>query len=255
MDTSTALLLAAAQQALCAAKTQEMLLGAMASAVQRLFRFGGFEFGLASTDGRRIEVAKWFSTETTFGQRLVRREGAPLFAPALDDWLRHRQTLWLRYPQCAVPVPHEHVAQCVRLGISNALLCASMHWPAKRFFYCVLINVRRDAQCQELQLIEMLAPHFEHAWRRVLQARERAGFRAPLGLTSKQRRVLYWIGTGKTNWEIGRIEGLTEDGVKYHVKQIFEKINVSNRTQAAARLSEVLPSDDANRARRPLTLN
>jgi DNA-binding CsgD family transcriptional regulator len=40
---------------------------------------------------------------------------------------------------------------------------------------------------------------------------------------------------GKTNWEIARILGLSERTVRFHVGGIFEKLDVTSRTQAVAR--------------------
>jgi DNA-binding CsgD family transcriptional regulator len=54
-------------------------------------------------------------------------------------------------------------------------------------------------------------------------------------LSPRELTVLLWMKEGKTNWEIARILGLSERTVRFHVGGIFEKLDVTSRTQAVAR--------------------
>jgi len=54
-------------------------------------------------------------------------------------------------------------------------------------------------------------------------------------LSPRELTVLRWMKEGKTNWEIARILGLSERTVRFHVGGIFEKLDVTSRTQAVAR--------------------
>ncbi len=58
--------------------------------------------------------------------------------------------------------------------------------------------------------------------------------RAELPLTQRESEVLYWIGQAKTNREIGQILGMSPRTVNKHLEQIFRKLDISNRTSAAA---------------------
>ncbi len=53
------------------------------------------------------------------------------------------------------------------------------------------------------------------------------------GLTPRERQTLAWVCIGKTNWEISRILDISENTVKNHVQNIYKKLDVTNRTQAA----------------------
>ncbi|MGH1484848.1 MAG: response regulator [Cellvibrionaceae bacterium] len=55
-----------------------------------------------------------------------------------------------------------------------------------------------------------------------------------LGLTERESDVLFWIGKGKTNKEIGEIIEMSPRTVNKHLEQIFKKLNVENRTAAAS---------------------
>jgi len=54
-------------------------------------------------------------------------------------------------------------------------------------------------------------------------------------LSPRELTVLMWMKEGKTNWEIAQILGLSERTVRFHVGGIFEKLDVTSRTQAVAR--------------------
>jgi ATP/maltotriose-dependent transcriptional regulator MalT len=52
-------------------------------------------------------------------------------------------------------------------------------------------------------------------------------------LSEREREVLHWLATGASNREIGRRLYIQESPVKRHVYNIFGKLNVRNRPQAA----------------------
>ena len=55
-----------------------------------------------------------------------------------------------------------------------------------------------------------------------------------LGLTPRQAEVLYWISKGKSNHDIGVIVSASTRTICKHVEHIFAKLEVENRTAAAA---------------------
>lgn len=54
-------------------------------------------------------------------------------------------------------------------------------------------------------------------------------------LTDREREVLRWSAVGKTAEEIGRILGITERTVTFHMTSSFPKLDVTNKTQAVAK--------------------
>jgi DNA-binding CsgD family transcriptional regulator len=58
-------------------------------------------------------------------------------------------------------------------------------------------------------------------------------------LTPKEKEVIRWAGEGKTSWEIGQILSISERTVKFHLRHIYIKFNVINRTQAVAMASRL----------------
>jgi DNA-binding CsgD family transcriptional regulator len=61
----------------------------------------------------------------------------------------------------------------------------------------------------------------------------KAGFGSP-ELTPRESEVLFWISKGKSNHDIGVILGAKTGTICKHVEHIFSKLNVENRTSAAA---------------------
>lgn len=51
-------------------------------------------------------------------------------------------------------------------------------------------------------------------------------------LSDRERECLQWLATGKTRWEVGQILHISENTVRFHVKNAFRKLDTSNRTLA-----------------------
>jgi DNA-binding response OmpR family regulator/DNA-binding CsgD family transcriptional regulator len=64
-----------------------------------------------------------------------------------------------------------------------------------------------------------------------------------LPITERESDVLYWIGNGKTNREIGQILNTSPRTVNKHLEQIYRKLEVDNRTSAAAIAIRLLGDD------------
>ena len=55
------------------------------------------------------------------------------------------------------------------------------------------------------------------------------------GLTEREMQILYLLMDGYTNLNIATILGISENGVKFHVKNIFRKTGVSSRAELLSR--------------------
>ena len=51
----------------------------------------------------------------------------------------------------------------------------------------------------------------------------------------QQVEVLRWAARGKTSWEISMILRCTEDNVNYHLKQVFRKLEATNKSHAVSK--------------------
>jgi DNA-binding CsgD family transcriptional regulator len=64
--------------------------------------------------------------------------------------------------------------------------------------------------------------------------REEDLLKEKFNLTTREAEVLTWISKGKTNHEIALILDFSPRTANKHLEQIFRKLNVENRTAAAA---------------------
>ncbi|MDD2879408.1 MAG: helix-turn-helix transcriptional regulator [Rhodoferax sp.] len=62
-------------------------------------------------------------------------------------------------------------------------------------------------------------------------------------LTDREVQVLYWVASGKTDPEIGRLMDISEFTVKNHMKHIFKKLDVVARAQAVDKYNAFLVND------------
>jgi DNA-binding CsgD family transcriptional regulator len=65
--------------------------------------------------------------------------------------------------------------------------------------------------------------------RRIMARRSAADVDIP-ELTQRQLDCLVFVGSGKTNWEIGKILGVSEETVRKHVLDAMRRYNVGKRT-------------------------
>ena len=60
------------------------------------------------------------------------------------------------------------------------------------------------------------------------------------GLSQRESDALIWIARGKTNREMGHILGISPRTINKHLEQVFKKLEVDNRTNAAAKAIPLL---------------
>lgn len=91
----------------------------------------------------------------------------------------------------------------------------------------------RDFSERDRFLLSLLRPHIAAAYR----AAERQ--RQPIQLTPRQLELLAQVRRGLTNRQVARVMGLSEGTVRRHLENIYERLGVSSRTEAVARLASV----------------
>ncbi len=66
-------------------------------------------------------------------------------------------------------------------------------------------------------------------------------------LTRRELEILQLVGEGRSNAQVGRMLWVTEQTVKFHLSNIYRKLDVANRTEASrwAQVRNLLPSPAA----------
>ena len=105
-----------------------------------------------------------------------------------------------------------------------ALLSLALHQDTRRF--------RRKAN-DSLLVGQLLCAHIHEAVRRVFG--EACVPMQGVSLTARETECLKWTAEGKTTWEVATIMGISERTVIFHLQNVMQKLNVSNRSHAVAR--------------------
>ena len=74
----------------------------------------------------------------------------------------------------------------------------------------------------------------DHALPMLLRTRNSQRSALSVSLTAREKEILSWIRDGKSTYEISSVLAISQDTVKYHVKNIFAKLNATSRSQAIA---------------------
>lgn len=87
-------------------------------------------------------------------------------------------------------------------------------------------------------ILELLVPHLHQALIRVLNRNEMPFQDNGTPLTKRELEVLRWTKDGKTGWEISAIMNISENTVRFHIKNILKKLDAVNKTHAVAKAIE-----------------
>ena len=117
---------------------------------------------------------------------------------------------------------------------------------------CIVSSAKKRSHEELSALLKTLLPYLDDAFRRVdppstqqpalpapLEAGEQIVAEPMTPLTCREREVLHWTAQGKGCWETGHIVGISERTVKFHLQNIYRKLNVVNRAQAVARAAQI----------------
>ena len=88
-------------------------------------------------------------------------------------------------------------------------------------------------------ILEYVIPHIHQAFARITENRRNKQSLPAPRLSSREKEVLRWSKDGKNTWEISVILSISADTVKFHIKNIMQKLEVVSRTQAVAAALEL----------------
>lgn len=91
-----------------------------------------------------------------------------------------------------------------------------------------------DYSEMEMQTIIAYANKVDSAIKRIEHTHNPKSLDQP-ELSKREKECLKWTANGKTSWEIGRILGVSESTVVFHISKAVNKLGVSNRVQAVAK--------------------
>ncbi len=179
------------------------------------------------------------SINVNFPEEYMRRMSATYGSPGgplVQDWLKSQRPVY--YDQSTIlgemVDPGWRAAFCdhgLRNMVSHGVLDNS--GKALSYFWFAGVEVWDPHQAF---MIDMLAPHLHIILARIFR---HASHAASVQLSSREKEMLNWICTGKSNLEIAGIIGISPWTVKIHVRNLMAKLDVSSRSQAVAKAFEL----------------
>ncbi|MCS6896799.1 MAG: LuxR family transcriptional regulator [Nitrospira sp.] len=158
----------------------------------------------------------------------------PIFKSALQaPGTRHWQAV---YESQAVSSDKERefIETSRRFGLYDGITTGSVDQACGLGTFCSFASEQSIDAERFLPLVEYLGSHIHMALLRAAPKASPKTDRCIKELTSREVTILNWMKNGKTNWEIGKILGVSERTVRFHIEQIFSKLEVTSRSQAVA---------------------
>jgi DNA-binding CsgD family transcriptional regulator len=83
-------------------------------------------------------------------------------------------------------------------------------------------------------VLEYIIPHLHQAFAMISDDRRQTHNESAAHLSAREKEILQWAKEGKSTWEISVILSISKDTVKFHIKNVMQKLQVVSRTQAVA---------------------
>jgi DNA-binding CsgD family transcriptional regulator len=110
------------------------------------------------------------------------------------------------------------------------------NYSAKSPLLCAAFVSQDKQHSQDKELLDSLTPYLSAAIDRISSntaaARCTSKPKENIFLTSREKEILQWVSVGKSCGETGSILGITERTIKFHLQNVYRKLEVVNRAQA-----------------------
>ena len=180
---------------------------------------------------------------------------------ALDDVLRDAYVQWLRGGREPLVLSAAAVGSlrrpcaCALHTALRGMRSLLVHGVRDKLSGCDSLYIALDTQSlpaageqsRFIALAHLLLCQLDNVWRHLaafrldnLPAAQAIALPRALELSAREREILASLSRGSTNHDIAEALAISLFTVKNHLKRIFRKIGVSNRTQAAARFNQEL---------------
>lgn len=118
------------------------------------------------------------------------------------------------------------IKTCLSVGIRGVLGMCS---------YFAFSNFDQKQIWKLRTMMQILGPHFHLAYLRATTPEPATSSQPRASLTPREEEIMKWVAEGKTNWEISIILKVSLNTVKFHLKNVYQKLGgVENRWSAIA---------------------
>jgi DNA-binding CsgD family transcriptional regulator len=174
-----------------------------------------------------------------FEEALRNRAGA-IDTPILRRWLAVREPQLFELDRPWPDVPGLWLESFRSHGLQNVAAHGVEDIERCHGTYHCFYRIPGRLGAAHVEALKQLVPVMHEALCRVIALLNSASeFAARLaGLSRREKEIVRWVKLGKTNSEVAKVSGLSENTVKHHLTRIFGKLAVDTRVQLLHRLAE-----------------
>lgn len=168
----------------------------------------------------------------------LRDEDGRVDSPLMKRWRETQEPQLFQSGRDDAQFPAAWVRQFNKYELRNTIAHGVMDVGGVFSSFFIFSRLPGEVGEEQAFLMKLLTPHLHLALGRILSTvddYQGVPGKGKKALSERQREILHWLHEGKTNWEIAKILNLSELNVKYHIDQIFHKLEVRNRAQAVAK--------------------
>jgi len=220
--------------------TSDQFIACMDDEIQRIFPHNGIACGIGNIAEKNVKLYRLLLHH--FPREYVeslRQSDGGLNSQLLTRWRAERTPILVDPDYNPTSWDISRLKNIKKYDISNVAAHGLVDLQGELTSFFCLIRIPEQLGAKHVYLLNRLVPHLHVALVRAMVTLDDMtdgtnNKRPTVLLTQRQNEVLHWLQLGKTNWEIAQILGTSEDTIKYHVSQLFEKLNARNRAQAVA---------------------
>lgn len=138
------------------------------------------------------------------------------------------------YQHMSTEKEHEFIATARQFGLCDGITTGSVDQACGVATFCSFASERALDAKRLVPLVEYIGYYIHMALLRTAPKSMPHIDRCVKELSSREVTILNWMKNGKTNWEIGKILGVSERTIRFHIESIFSKLEVTSRSQAVA---------------------
>ena len=210
--------------------------------LQVILPHGSMLCGVGSVTAQGSTVQKMCSyhlqeSAVSYYAALLGGEGK-LDSPLMKRWRSTQEPVYFQSQRDEGNFSDEWVAAFQHSGMRNTIGHGILDLGYSLSSFFIFNDLPTQVGERHAFLLRILTPHLHGALTRILANLPLAPWQIVTPtkpLSERQRQILFWVQEGKTNWEIATILGLKEVNVKYHIDQIFLKLQVRKRVHAVSK--------------------
>jgi len=148
---------------------------------------------------------------------------------AAREWYLSPRIADVLLADCARRIPRDELESLAGLQEREreALALACGGKDAKETASILQMTVKKVESLRRMLVLDHVLP-------RLLKTRDEESKVVAVSLTAREKEILGWVREGKSTGDISAVLTISQDTVKYHLKNIFHKLNATSRSQAVA---------------------